>query len=100
LTDADLKKFFVLKLAPAQPQIFPSVLVDVDKSCESYFEDVFEPEPIVSQEDMVASLVEIWRELGFEMLVSLEPDFRKMARELRAPEVQSQAVSNFVYAMY
>jgi hypothetical protein len=100
LTDADLKQFFLSKLAPAKSQVSPFVLANTDPDCDSYFLDVFQPESIVIQEDMVASLIEIWRQLKLDMLVSLEPDIRKMAMALRAPEAQSEAVSSFVYAMY
>jgi hypothetical protein len=100
LTDADLKKFFLSKLAPAKPQVLPFVLANTDPRCESYFLDVFQPESIVTQEDMVSSLIEIWQQLGLDTLVSLEPDLRKLAHALRAPEEQTTAVSSFVYAMY
>jgi hypothetical protein len=85
LTDADLKQFFLSKLAPAKPQVSPFVLANAAPGCDSYFLDVFQTESIVIQDDM---------------LVSLEPDIRKMAMALRAPEAQSEAVSSFVYAMY
>jgi hypothetical protein len=100
LTDADLNQFFASKLAPLQGVISPFIPVKADPSCESYFEDVFEPECIVSQADMITSLVDIWRGLGLEPLAALEADFRKLATELRATDVQTQKVSNFIYAMY
>jgi hypothetical protein len=78
LTDADLNQFFASKLAPLQAVVSPFIPTKVDPSCESYFEDVFELEP----------------------LAALEPDFRKLAKELRATDVQTQKVSNFIYAMY
>ncbi|HLX01871.1 MAG TPA: hypothetical protein VKS80_07110 [Trinickia sp.] len=100
MTDADLEKFFRTKLAPAQRQVAPFVLANTDPACTSYFLHVFEPEPIVAHEDMIGALIEIWRELGLDALVALEPDLRKMAKALRAPAEESEAVSQFVYAMY
>lgn len=100
MTDADLKQFFLSKLAPAKPQVSPFVLANAAPGCDSYFLDVFQTESIVIQDDMVASLIKFWRQLELDMLVSLEPDIRKMAMALRAPEAQSEAVSSFVYAMY
>ncbi len=100
LTDADLNKFFASKLAPLQAVVSPFIPTKADPSCESYFEDVFEPEPIISQADMITSLVGIWHRLGLEPLAALEPDLRKLAKELRATDVQTQKVSNFIYAMY
>ncbi|MEA3111338.1 MAG: hypothetical protein QOG58_1137 [Caballeronia sp.] len=49
---------------------------------------------------MITSLVGIWHRLGLEPLAALEPDLRKLAKELRATDVQTQKVSNFIYAMY
>jgi hypothetical protein len=100
LTDADLTKFFLSKLARLQPEVSPFVPEKADAKCESYFQDVFEPEPIVSQDDMISSLVGIWDRQGLGALVALEPDLRKMAKELRATDEKSQKVSNFIYAMY
>ncbi|QCP47944.1 hypothetical protein FAZ95_01360 [Trinickia violacea] len=100
MTDADLGKFFRTKLAPAQRQVAPFMLANTDPACTSYFLHVFEPEPIVAHEDMIGALIEIWRELGLDALVALEPDLRKMAKALRAPAEESEAVSQFVYAMY
>src|SRR5471032_901901 len=92
LTDADLNQFFASKLAPLRGVISPFIPVKADPSCESYFEDVFEPECIVSQADMITSLVDIWRGLGLEPLAALEADFRKLATELRATDAQTQKV--------
>lgn len=100
MTDADLRKFFLSQLALAKPQVSPFVLMSADAQRTSYFVDVLEPESIVSQEDMITSLVDIWRQLGLDTLVSLEPELRKIAKALRAPEMQGEAVPNFVYAMY
>jgi hypothetical protein len=100
LTDAALQKFFLSKLVPLQSAVLPSVSVNLDPKCESYFEDVLEPEAIVSQDDMITSLVAIWHRLGMSKLTALEPDFRKLAKELRAPEAANQEVSDFIYAMY
>jgi len=100
LTDTELGKFFRSKLAKARPQVEPWVLAKIDPACASYFLDVFEPEPMVIEEDMIGALIAIWREEGLDMLVSLEPELRKMAKALRAPAQESEAVSQFVYAMY
>lgn len=100
MTDADLKQFFLSKLAPAKSQVAPFVVANTDPDCDSYFLDVFQPESIVTQDDMVASLIEIWRQLKLDTLVSLEPEIRKIALALRAPEAESESVSSFVYAMY
>lgn len=100
MTDADLGKFFRSKLAGAKPQVEPFVRTTIDPACASYFLDVFEPEPIVVEEDMIGALVAIWREQGLDALVSLEPELRKMAKALRAPAEESETVSQFVYAMY
>jgi hypothetical protein len=85
LTDAQLQKFFLSKLAPLQASVLPSVSVKTDPACESYFEEVLEPASIVSQDDMVTALIAIWQRLGIQKLVALEPD---------------QEVSDFIYAMY
>ncbi|MBP0590980.1 hypothetical protein J8I87_14920 [Paraburkholderia sp. LEh10] len=100
MTDADLGKFFRSKLAGARPQVEPFVLAKTDDACSSYFLDVFEPAPIVVEEDMIGALIAIWREQGLDTLASLEPELRKMAKALRAPAEESEAVSQFVYAMY
>ncbi|MGZ3252772.1 MAG: hypothetical protein ACXU7D_00530 [Burkholderiaceae bacterium] len=100
MTDAALQKFFLSKLVPLQAVVLPTVSVSIDPQCESYFEDVLEPAAIVSQDDMVTSLIAIWQRLGMSKLVVLEPDFRKLAKELRAPETANQEVSDFIYAMY
>ena len=100
MTDAQLQKFFLSKLAPLQASVLPSVSVKTDPACESYFEEVLEPASIVSQDDMVTALIAIWQRLGMQKLVALEPDFRKIAKELRAPEPANQEVSDFIYAMY
>lgn len=63
-------------------------------------QDVFEPEPIVRQDDMMTSLVDICRRQGLESLVALEGDFRRLAKALRATHEETQQVSNFIYAMY
>ena len=100
MTDATLKKFFLSKLTPLQATVLPTLSIGIDPDCESYFEDVLEPAAIVSQVDISTSLVAIWHRLGMEKLVALEPDFRKMAKELRAPESTDQKISDFIYAMY
>ena len=100
MTDADLKKFFLSQLAPAKPQVSPFVPTAPDASATSYFVDVLAPEAVVRREDMIASLVEIWRAQGLDTLASLEPAFRKMAKALRAPEAQHESVSSFIYPMY
>ncbi len=100
MTDADLQKWFAARLAPAQPRVAPFVPARPDPECASYFSDVFEPEPIVVQEDMIDALIDIWRRQGLDALVALEPEIRRMARALRAPKADAGAVSSFVYAMY
>jgi hypothetical protein len=100
LTDADLKKLFLSKLAPAKTRVAPFLLADTDPTCASYFLDVFEPEPIVTQDDMVDALIAIWRRQGLDALVALEPELRRMAKALRAPMAEHDGVSSFVYAMY
>lgn len=100
MTDAELGKFFRSKLAGAKPQVEPFVRAKIDPACASYFLDVFEPEPIVVEDDMIDALIAIWREQGLDALVSLEPELRKIAKALRAPAEESEAVSQFVYAMY
>jgi hypothetical protein len=100
LTDAELGKFFRTRLAGARPQVEPFVLAKSDCACTSYFLNVFEPEPMVVEEDMIDALIEIWREQGLGSLVSLEPELRRIAKALRAPAEESEAVSQFVYAMY
>jgi len=100
LTDATLKKFFLSKLAPLQGTVLTTLSIGIDPNCESYFEEVFEPAAIVSHVDLTTSLVAIWRRLGMGKLVSLEPDFRKMAKDLRAAESTDQKISDFIYMMY
>lgn len=100
MTDANLQKFFLSKLVPLQAGVLLSVSVTTDPASESYFEEIFEPASIVSQEDTVTALIAIWKRLGMQKLVALEPDFRKIAKELRAPESKNQEVSDFIYAMY
>lgn len=100
MTDAELGQFFRSKLAGAKPQVEPFVLAKIDPACASYFLDVFEPEPMVVEEDMIDALIAIWREQGLHELVSLEPDLRKLSKALRAPSNERDAVSQFVYAMY
>jgi hypothetical protein len=100
LTDADLNQFFLSKLARLQPEVYPFLQALPDEKCESYFQDVFEPEPIVRQDDMITSLVNIWKRQGLHALAALEPDFRRIAEELRATDLEAQKVSNYIYAMY
>ncbi len=100
MTDAALRKFFLSKLAPLQESVLTTLSISIDPNCESYFEDVFEPAAIVSQVDLSTSLVALWHRLGMEELVSLEPDFRKLARDLRAAESTDQKISDFIYMMY
>ena len=100
LTDADLTQFFVSKLASLQPEVAPFIPAKADAQCESYFQDVFEPEPIVEQDDMLASLADLWTRQGLDTLASFEPEFRKIAEAFKAIDVETQKVSNFIYAMY
>ncbi|HTR08964.1 MAG TPA: hypothetical protein VMJ11_20395 [Paraburkholderia sp.] len=100
MTDADLEKFFRSKLACARQRVEPFVLAKTDPACVSYFLDVFEPEPIIVEEDMIDALLAIWREQGLNALALLEPEWRRMAKSLRAPADESEIVSQFVYAMY
>jgi len=100
LTDDALLKFFLLKLAPHQAAVKAAIPTLIDVGCESYFEDVLEPAPIVPQNNVTASLINIWAGLGLEELVGLEDEIQKLALELRAPVSQSQELSDFIYAMY
>lgn len=100
MTDADLRKFFLSQLAQVKPQVSPFVVTDRDTSATSYFVDVAAPEAIVREEDMIASMVDIWRQQGLHKLVALEPAIRKMAKALYAPQAQDESVSDFVYPMY
>lgn len=100
MTDANLRKFFHSKLMMLQAAVRPTVFKNIDQNCESYFEQVFEPASIVSQEELIDSLVAIWRRLEMHGLVALESDFRKMAKELRVPESTDHKISDFIYAMY
>ncbi|HTH62694.1 MAG TPA: hypothetical protein VL689_21400 [Paraburkholderia sp.] len=100
MTDDDLGKFFRAKLAYAKPQVEPFVRPKTDRSCSSYFLDVFEPEPIVIGEDTIDALLALWRRQGLTSLALLEPELRRIAKALRAPEDESEVVSQFVYAMY
>lgn len=100
MTDAALQKFFLSKLAPLHAIVLPSISVNIDLNCESYFEEVFEPASIVSQGDMITSLIAIWQRLEMKKLVALEPDIRRMAKELRVLESAEQEISDFIYAMY
>jgi hypothetical protein len=100
LIDADLNQFFASHLASLQADVQGFIPTQLGTECESYLQDVFEPEPIVSQDDMITSLVDIWRRQGLESLVALEGQFRSIAQELRATDEQTQQVSNFIYAMY
>lgn len=100
MTDADLNQFFSSKLAGLQSEVQGFIPTKFDANCESYFQDVFEPEAIVRQDDMIASLVDIWKRQGLDSLAACEPDFRRIAEELRATDEVTQQVSNFIYAMY
>ena len=100
MTDAELGKFFRSKLAGARPQVEPFILAKIDPGCDSYFVEVFEPEPIVVEEDTIDALIAIWRRQGLDSLVRLEPELRKMAKALRAPAKEDETISDFVYAMY
>jgi hypothetical protein len=100
LTDADLQKFFRSRLAPLQPNAVQFASVNIDPNCASYFDEVFEPESIVLQGDIVTSLIGLWQRRGMRGLVALEPDIRRMAKELRAPDSQDQEISDLIYAMY
>jgi len=100
LTDAELGKFFRAKLAEVRPQVEPFLLAKTDPACASYFLDVFEPEPIVVEEDMIDALIAIWRGQGLAALAVFEPELRQIAKALRARTEESEAVSQFVYAMY
>ncbi len=100
MTDATLKKFFQSKLAPLQETVLTTLSIGIDPNCESYFEDVFEPAAIVSQVELSTSLIAIWHRIGMEKLVSLEPEFRRMAKDLRAAESTDQKISDFIYMMY
>ena len=100
MINVDPGKFFRSKLACMKPQVAPFVHADTDSACTSYFLDVFEPEPIVVEEDMIDALVAIWREQGLNALALLEPEWRRMAKALRAPAQETDIVSQFVYAMY
>jgi hypothetical protein len=100
LTDADLNQFFSSELAGLKSQVEGFIPTQYDASCESYLQDVFEPEPIVSQDDMIASLADIWKRQGLDALAALESEFRRIAEDLRATDQQTQQLSNFIYAMY
>ena len=100
MTDADLQKAFRSKFAPLRPEIAPGVCVAVDPNRESYFDEVFEPAAIVPLKDIVPSLIGLWQQAGMQALVALEPELRRMAKELRVPDSQDQEISDFIYAMY
>jgi hypothetical protein len=100
LTDADLRKLYVSQLMRAKPDIVRCVPTGPDASLTSYFEDILAPEAIVEEPDLITSLIDLWREQRLDMLVTLEPAIRKMAKALRAPEAQSESVSSFIYPMY
>ena len=100
MTDAELGKFFHSKLASAKPQVEAFVRAKTEPAEISYFLDVFEPEPIVVEEDTIDALIAIWRQQGLHELVLLEPDLRRISKALRAPFDERDAVSQFVYAMY
>ena len=100
MTDANLLKFFRSKLAPLRPTVLLSFANRIDADCESYFEEVFEPAPIVAHEDMISSLISIWQRHEMKNLVALESGIRKIANELKAPESADQHLSDLIYAMY
>jgi hypothetical protein len=100
LTDDALLEFFLLKLTPHQATVKAAIPTHIDSGCESYFEDVLEPAPIVPHNNVTTSLINIWASLGLEELVGLENEIQKLALELRAPVSQSQELSDFIYAMY
>ncbi|BCZ84418.1 hypothetical protein [Paraburkholderia terrae] len=100
MTNADSGRLFRSKLAGTKASVAPFLLEKTDPARSSYFLDVFEPEPIVVEEDMIDSLIAIWREQGLEELASIEPELRKIAKALRAPHEQAEVISQFVYAMY
>ncbi|MEM5368475.1 hypothetical protein V4C53_20880 [Paraburkholderia azotifigens] len=83
-----------------KPLVAPFLLEKTDPAARSYFLDVFEPAPIVVEEDMIDALVAIWRAQGLEDLALCEPELRKIAKALRAPGEQTDVISQFVYAMY
>lgn len=100
MTDADLQKIFKSKFAPLKQEIAPTVCTAIDPASESYFDEVFESAPIVPIAEVVPSLVGLWRKEGLKGLVALEPEVRRMADDLRAPDAHDQEVSDFIYAMY
>ncbi|SAK46359.1 hypothetical protein [Caballeronia ptereochthonis] len=100
MTDADLNQFFASQLANLKPEVQGFIPTQLDANCESYLQDVFEPAPVVSQDDMITSLVGIWKREGLDSLAALEPEFRRIAKALRATDQETQQVSNFIYAMY
>ncbi|BCG03585.1 hypothetical protein PPGU19_081530 (plasmid) [Paraburkholderia sp. PGU19] len=100
MTNADSGRLFRSKLVGTKPLVAPFLLEKTDSTCSSYFLDVFEPVPIVVEEDMIDSLIAIWREQGLEELTLIEPELRKIAKALRAPGEQAEVISQFVYAMY
>ncbi len=59
MTDADLNQFFASRLAGLKSEVSDFIPTRFDANCESYLQDVFEPEPIVSQDDMLTSMVDI-----------------------------------------
>ena len=100
MTDDDLERVFRSKFAPLQRTIAPAVHAVIDPECESYFDELIAPAPIVPLEEVVTSLVGLWQESGLNALAALEPHVRQMAKELRAPDSVDQDVPDFVYAMY
>ncbi|KND56785.1 hypothetical protein BSCH_01373c [Candidatus Paraburkholderia schumanniana] len=84
MTDADLNRFFASHLANLKPEVQGFIPNAFNANCDSYLQDVFEPEPIVSQIDMITSLVEIWKRQGLDSLAALEREFRHIAKKLRA----------------
>lgn len=100
-TSDDLSRFFASRLAPLKAEIAGFVPTAFDAACESYLQDVFESESIVSQDDMITSLVDMWRTEGLASLVALESELRRIAARLRARGDQPHGtVSSFTYAMY
>ena len=100
MTDTELLKIFKLKFAPLQAIVAGTVVLKTDADAQSYFEDVYEPEPIVPQEETLASLLALWGRHDFKELLALEPELGKISRELRMQNVSDQKVSDFLYAMY
>ncbi len=100
MTDVDLLNFFQSKLAPLRAAVAATIPVQIEAETASYFEEVYEPESIVPQEETVAALLGVWERNGMKELAALGPELRKMAKELRLKESTDHKVSDFVYAMY